>query len=101
MATSRDGLPIRRDARVFDLEQPRTHDMPVHPAHRPGGPGALPLPLDAPDVGPPGDEAQALELEEEGVAEQGFGPDAGPGPGVPPARSPTGPGHYLSSSDWK
>ena len=29
-------LPIRGDARVFDLEQPRTADMPVHASHRPG-----------------------------------------------------------------
>lgn len=29
-------LPIRADARVFDLEQPRTVDMPVHESHRPG-----------------------------------------------------------------
>ena len=29
-------LPIRGDARVFDLEQPRTADMPVHVSHRPG-----------------------------------------------------------------
>ena len=29
-------LPIRDDVRVFDLEQPRTTDMPVHVAHRPG-----------------------------------------------------------------
>jgi kynurenine formamidase len=36
MATGRDALPIRRDARIFDLEQPRTHDMPIHPAHLPG-----------------------------------------------------------------
>ncbi len=36
MATGQDGLPIRRDARVFDLEQPRTEDMPVHAFHQPG-----------------------------------------------------------------
>src|SRR3712207_605120 len=29
-------LPISADTRVFDLEQPRTPDMPVHPFHRPG-----------------------------------------------------------------
>ena len=28
--------PIRGDTRVFDLEQPRTADMPVHVSHRPG-----------------------------------------------------------------
>jgi kynurenine formamidase len=29
-------LPIHGDVRVFDLEQPRTADMPVHVSHRPG-----------------------------------------------------------------
>ncbi|MCC2628783.1 MAG: putative cyclase [Thermomicrobiales bacterium] len=29
-------LPVGRDVRVFDLEQLRTVDMPVHEAHRPG-----------------------------------------------------------------
>jgi kynurenine formamidase len=29
-------LPVGRDVRVFDLEQPRTVDMPVHESHRPG-----------------------------------------------------------------
>ena len=29
-------LPIQGDVRVFDLEQPRTVDMPVHVSHRPG-----------------------------------------------------------------
>jgi kynurenine formamidase len=29
-------LPIHGDVRVFDLEQPRTADMPVHVFHRPG-----------------------------------------------------------------
>jgi kynurenine formamidase len=29
-------LPVGRDVRVFDLEQPRTVDMPVHVSHRPG-----------------------------------------------------------------
>jgi kynurenine formamidase len=29
-------LPIRGDVRVFDLEQPRTVEMPVHPSHQPG-----------------------------------------------------------------
>jgi kynurenine formamidase len=29
-------LPIGKDVRVFDLEQPRTADMPVHVFHRPG-----------------------------------------------------------------
>ena len=29
-------LPIRGDAWVFDLVQPRTVDMPVHESHRPG-----------------------------------------------------------------
>jgi kynurenine formamidase len=29
-------LPILGTMRVFDLEQPRTADMPVHPSHRPG-----------------------------------------------------------------
>jgi kynurenine formamidase len=29
-------LPIQGDVRVFDLEQPRTADMPVHAFHRPG-----------------------------------------------------------------
>jgi kynurenine formamidase len=29
-------LPIRGDARVFDLEQPRTREMPIHTSHRPG-----------------------------------------------------------------
>lgn len=28
--------PIRPGVRVFDLEQPRTAEMPVHPGHRPG-----------------------------------------------------------------
>lgn len=30
------GVPIGRDVRVFDLEQPRTQEMPVHVAHQPG-----------------------------------------------------------------
>lgn len=29
-------LPIRDDARVFDLEQPRTRDMPIAAGHQPG-----------------------------------------------------------------
>src|SRR5215204_4717015 len=29
-------LPVGRDVKVFDLEQPRTVDMPVHVSHRPG-----------------------------------------------------------------
>ncbi len=29
-------LPVGRNVRVFDLEQPRTVDMPVHESHRPG-----------------------------------------------------------------
>jgi kynurenine formamidase len=29
-------LPVGRDVRIFDLEQPRTVDMPVHESHRPG-----------------------------------------------------------------
>lgn len=29
-------LPISSHTRVFDLEQPRTRDMPIHPFHRPG-----------------------------------------------------------------
>ena len=29
-------LPIRGDARVFDLEQPRTSEMPTHASHQPG-----------------------------------------------------------------
>jgi kynurenine formamidase len=36
MPTDRDQLPLRRDVQVFDLEQPRTFDMPVHPSHQPG-----------------------------------------------------------------
>ncbi len=28
--------PIRPGARIFDLEQPRTAEMPVHPGHQPG-----------------------------------------------------------------
>jgi|HigsolmetaAR201D_1030396.scaffolds.fasta_scaffold09454_2 kynurenine formamidase len=31
-----DTPPTDRRLRVFDLEQPRTEDMPVHPSHRPG-----------------------------------------------------------------
>src|SRR5919112_2528808 len=29
-------LPVGGNVRVFDLEQPRTVDMPVHESHRPG-----------------------------------------------------------------
>ena len=36
MPAEDDQLPIHRNARVFDLEQPRTVDMPVHPSHQPG-----------------------------------------------------------------
>ena len=28
--------PVRGDVRVFDLEQPRTREMPIHPSHEPG-----------------------------------------------------------------
>jgi kynurenine formamidase len=28
--------PVHGDVRVFDLEQPRTRDMPIHPSHEPG-----------------------------------------------------------------
>ncbi len=36
MASGWGGLPIVGDVRIFDLEQPRTHDMPVHVSHQPG-----------------------------------------------------------------
>jgi kynurenine formamidase len=36
MAASNGALPIRDGARVFDLEQPRTQEMPMHPFHQPG-----------------------------------------------------------------
>jgi len=36
MPVDLDPLPIRNNARIFDLEQPRTVDMPVHPSHQPG-----------------------------------------------------------------
>jgi kynurenine formamidase len=36
MPLTANDLPIAENARVFDLEQPRTHEMPIHPFHRPG-----------------------------------------------------------------
>src|ERR687898_1386251 len=36
MSAESGHLLVGRDVRVFDLEQPRTVDMPVHEAHRPG-----------------------------------------------------------------
>jgi kynurenine formamidase len=36
MPVNHGQLPIRRDARIFDLEQPRTREMPIHTSHRPG-----------------------------------------------------------------
>jgi kynurenine formamidase len=36
MASASDLIRTLRDRRVYDLEQPRTAAMPIHPAHRPG-----------------------------------------------------------------
>ena len=36
MLVKHDQLPIPADVRVFDLEQPRTQDIPIHPTHQPG-----------------------------------------------------------------
>jgi kynurenine formamidase len=36
MNDNRADVPIRGNVRVFDLEQPRTQEMPVHVAHQPG-----------------------------------------------------------------
>jgi kynurenine formamidase len=36
MPASGHEMPIGEDVRVYDLEQPRTQEMPVHPTHQPG-----------------------------------------------------------------